>query len=69
MNTWEPLSDADVLTPAEFADIYKVSEASVKLAARRGQIPAVQIGKQWRILTAATRFVPMPDPQESEGTA
>lgn len=63
METWQPLSDADVLTPAEFAEIYKVSEASVKLAASRGQLPAVQIGKQWRIMTAASRLVPLPDPQ------
>ena len=35
MTNWQPLSDADVLTPAEFAEIYKVSEASVKLAAKR----------------------------------
>ena len=59
MSIWEPLSAADVLTPAEFATIYKVSEASVKAAAKRGQLPAVQIGKQWRIYSAASRVVPL----------
>jgi hypothetical protein len=59
MSTWQPLSAADVLTPAEFASIYKVSEASVKAAAKRGQLPAVRIGAQWRIFSAATRLVPL----------
>jgi Helix-turn-helix domain len=66
MTNWEPLSAADVLTPAEFASIYKVSEDSVKLAAKRGQLPAVQIGKQRRIFSAASRVVPGLEPATPE---
>ena len=66
MSDWEPLPGDSWLTPDEAATVLKVSVPAVKLAAKRGQLPAVQIGKQWRIYTAASRFVPMPDPADAE---
>ena len=64
MTNWQPLSDADIMTPAEFAAVYKVTEASVKTAASRGELPAIKIGRYWRIYSAATRVVPGLEPAE-----
>ena len=64
MTNWQPLPGDAGLTPEEFASAFKVSVASAKRAAKSGQLPAIQIGKQWRILTAATRVVPGLEPAE-----
>ena len=66
MTNWHPLPGDTGMTPAEFAAAFKVSEASAKRAAKSGQLPAIQIGKQWRILTAATRVVPGLESTETE---
>jgi excisionase family DNA binding protein len=58
MEVWEPLG-GEFLTPAEAAKVFRVTEGAVKSAAARGDIPAVRIGRSWRIFTAATRLVPM----------
>lgn len=41
---------SDILTPRELADYLRVSEATIRQMAARGEIPhAFRIGKQWRI--------------------
>jgi len=36
-------------TTTEFAQMFRISDRTVRLMIRRGQLPAVKIGKQWRI--------------------
>lgn len=38
----------DILTPSEVAEILKTSEKRVKELARRGEIPAKKLGRDWR---------------------
>jgi excisionase family DNA binding protein len=38
----------DVLTPAQLAELLQVDEKTVRDLARRGQVPARKIGREWR---------------------
>ena len=43
----------DVLTPAQLAELLQVDEKTVRELARRGEIPARKIGREWRFSRAA----------------
>ena len=38
----------DVLTPAQLAELLQVDEKTVRDLARRGEIPARKVGREWR---------------------
>lgn len=63
---------SDILTPRELADYLRVSEATIRQMAARGEIPhAFRIGKQWRIPYAAVAKLTgwrAPHPTTSEST-
>ena len=40
---------AEYLTVAETARLFRVSEVTVRRMARRGELPALRFGAQWRI--------------------
>jgi len=37
------------LTPQEVADLLRVSSASIRRLLRRGELPAVRVGRAWRV--------------------
>jgi excisionase family DNA binding protein len=43
----------DVMTVPELCDYLQLSEAKVREMLRRGELPAILIGRQWRIRKAA----------------
>lgn len=43
------MSNEEYLTTAETAKLLKVSRGTVCLLAREGRLPALRVGKQWRI--------------------
>jgi excisionase family DNA binding protein len=43
------MPNEEYLTTAEAANLLKVSRSTVTLLAREGRLPAVRVGKQWRI--------------------
>jgi len=45
------IPDKDVLTAAEVANIIDVELITVQRMAKRGDIPARKVGRQWRFLT------------------
>lgn len=43
------MPNEEYLTTAEAAKLLKVSRSTVTLLAREGRLPALRVGKQWRI--------------------
>lgn len=60
-------STDDILTPQEAADSYRVSAKTIIRLIKNGAIPAVKIGKQWRIRRRdlEVAFSPTPPAQPS----
>ena len=56
---------AEYLTVAETARLFRVSEVTVRRMARRGELPALRFGAQWRIerdgLASPARIRPQPE--------
>jgi len=54
-----PLTGEDVMSLSETADLLKMPRSTVADLARRGDLPAVKLGKRWvfrrSLLDAATR--------------
>lgn len=57
-----------LFTPEEVARIFKVSDDAVRQMIRKGQLPAIKFGRQYRVpkyeIDRLFRFVPKPVPEE-----
>jgi excisionase family DNA binding protein len=61
---------ADVYTVEEFAKIFKLSAEAVRNLIRKGEIPAIRIGKQYRIpQTVVDRYFAEATSPEERGFA
>lgn len=66
MAIYKPLSDEDVMTVAEFAAMFKLSQTAVRNGIERGDIPGQKIGGVYRAFVAATRSYAGDDATDQE---
>lgn len=64
----EPVDYPTVYTVEEFAKLFKLSPEAVRSLIRRGEIPAIRIGKQYRISQdVVDRYFAQAIPPEERG--
>lgn len=45
--------ETDIMTPEEVADFLRLNRETVYRNLRRGQLPGIKVGSQWRVSRAA----------------